>query len=627
MPALPDSQRRLAELTTINALAQTLNRALDLREALETALPHIVELMGLQTGWIFLRDESEGYRLAARHELPPAISYPGPAWSGECTCQEMCSRGRLNRAVNVVRCSRLRHAVGDKRSLAQHASVPLHNGDEVLGILNVATTEFGRFTPAQLQLLSAIGYLLGTAIARTRLHEQVKVRRVHEQAALLKLSHELLGAEALEPALQRLVRVGARLLEADACAYIEADEQGGRAVLVAAHGWRLPDGVALPVTIDPVNPHLWYLPEMSAHLPADALEELPPLLRQQRFQGHLALGVEIGGAPVGTLMVNTAAPRHFLMDETQLLALLGTQLAQTLERERLHQEALARQRLEQQLDLARAIQASFLPDTCPYIPGYTICAFYRAAHQVGGDFYDFIKLAGAHVPPPPALTRRELEQEWWRTGRGAPRLEVRRAQQRQVESPGRFGMVIADVTDKGVPAALFMVLSRTLIRATASDGRPPDQVLEQANRLILADARSGLFVTCFYGILDLADHSLTYANGGHNYPLVYRASTGEVESLHAQGIVLGIVPEARFELRTAALAPGDVLCLYTDGVTEAMDVRRQLFDEERLVEVLRRTHHLPPEEIVGRIIEAVSSFAAGAPQTDDITLVVLKRNP
>jgi len=157
MPALPDSQRRLAELTTVNALAQTLNRALDLREALDSALPHIVELMGLQTGWIFLRDESGSFRLAARHELPPAISYPGAAWSGECTCQELCSKGRLNKAVNVVRCSRLRYAVGDKRSLAQHASVPLHSGDEVLGILNVATTEFGRFTPAQLQLLSAIG--------------------------------------------------------------------------------------------------------------------------------------------------------------------------------------------------------------------------------------------------------------------------------------------------------------------------------------------------------------------------------------------------------------------------------------------------------------------------------------
>ena len=129
---MSDSQRRIAELTTLNALAQTLNRALDLHEALDTALPHIVDLMGLQTGWIFLRDGEESFRLAARHDLPPAIGYPGSAWVEECTCQELCLHGRLNKAVNIVRCSRLRHAIGDKRSLAQHASVPLVNGEQVL---------------------------------------------------------------------------------------------------------------------------------------------------------------------------------------------------------------------------------------------------------------------------------------------------------------------------------------------------------------------------------------------------------------------------------------------------------------------------------------------------------------
>jgi serine phosphatase RsbU (regulator of sigma subunit) len=645
MPALTDAQQRITELTTLNELAQTLNRALDLREALDAALPHIVEIMGLRTGWVFLRDEIGAFRLAARHDLPPAISYPGPAWSGDCNCQDLCVEGKLNKAVNMVRCSRLKHAVGDKRSLAQHASVPIRSDAEVLGILNVAASEYGRFTPPQLQLLSAIGFMLGTAITRTQLHEQVKVRRVQEQAALLKLSHELLGAESIEPALHRLVRVGARLLEADACAFVEADERQGHAMLVAAHGWHFLPPNGLPVELDSVNPHLWYLPESSANLAADALEDLPQLLAAQRFQGHLALTIEIGGAPVGTLMVNTVAPRRFLMDEAQLLGLLGSQLAQTLERERLHQEALARQRLEQDLNLARDIQASFLPSSCPRAPGYTIAAFYRAARQVGGDFYDFIELAPepqvmtsidagepvakgqAQPKSAPALTRRDMELEFWRTGKIAPHITAKQAPQAIQNDAGRLGIVIADVTDKGVPAALFMVLSRTLIRATASDGRSPAAVLEQANRLILADAKSGLFVTCFYCILDLASGALTFANGGHNYPLHYRTATHQVEQLHAQGIVLGIVPEPRFEQRAVVLEPGDVVCFYTDGVTEAMDSRRQLFDEERLSEVLRRSHHLDPEEITGRIIDAMTNFVAGAAQTDDITLVVLKRNP
>jgi serine phosphatase RsbU (regulator of sigma subunit) len=621
--ALTDSQRRIAELTTLNTLAQTLNRAVDLRDALETALPRIVQLMELQTGWIFLCDEASGYRLAARHDLPPAITYPGPAWSDECSCQELCGEGRLNKAVNIVRCSRLRHAVGDKRSLAQHASVPLMNGDEVLGILNVATTAYGRFSEPQLQLLSAVGFLLGTAISRTRLHEQVKVRRVQEQASLLHLSQDLLGAESFTQAVQRLVRVGARMLETEACAYIAADEDSGQALLVAAHGWHYLTPNSLPLVVDQNNPHLWYLPESSSNLPSDALDDLPQLIKAQQFRGHLSVNVEIGGAPVGILMANSATARRFVTDELQLLSLLASQLAQTIDRERLNREAQARQRLEQELDLARSIQSSFLPECCPVLPGYRMVAFYRAARQVGGDFYDFITLDQPEELRPResmSVARRESDLELWRTDLptdpGA----------RQGPSTRRFGVVIADVTDKGVPAALFMVLSRTVIRAAASDGRSPAAVLEQANRLILADARSGLFVTCFYGILDIDSHTFTYASGGHNYPLHYRAVTGEVDQLQAQGIVLGVIPGPRFAEDHVQLERGDVLCFYTDGVTEAMDSRRQLFGEDRLIEVLRHTHMLPPDQIVRRILDAVHSFAAGAPQNDDITIVVLKRD-
>ncbi|HEU5089658.1 MAG TPA: PP2C family protein-serine/threonine phosphatase, partial [Roseiflexaceae bacterium] len=282
---------------------------------------------------------------------------------------------------------------------------------------------------------------------------------------------------------------------------------------------------------------------------------------------------------------------------------------------------------EQELDLARTIQASFLPDCCPALPGYRMVAYYRAARQVGGDFYDFIELGEqaqrideTRPRELASLASRSVELELWRSDEQdqcSPEEAARRA---------RYGVVIADVTDKGVPAALFMVLSRTLIRATAIDGRAPEQVLEKANRLILADAGSGLFVTCFYGVIDPKQHTFTFANGGHNYPLLYRVATGQVEQLHAPGIVLGIMPDARFTQASTGIEPGDVLCLYTDGVTEAMNPRRQLFGEERLIEVLRHTYHLAPEQIVSRILDAVHGFTAGAAQHDDITLVVIKRD-
>lgn len=615
--ALTDAQQRIAELTTLNTLAHTLNKAVDVRDALDSALSHIIELMGLRTGWIFLLDESGSYRLAARHDLPPAITYPGPAWKDVCDCQELCSNHKLSKAVNMVRCSRLKRAVGDKRGLYQHASVPLLSGDEVLGILNVATNEWGRFSPPQLQLLSAAGFVLGTAIARAELYEQVKVRRVQEQGALLRLSQDMLVAEGLDPALQRLVRVGARMLQADACAYVEADEEAGQAVLRAAHGWTLPPNTPWPLVLDPKMPHLWYLPESSANLSADSMEPLPPPLAVQRFQGHMCVTVNVGEVQVGTLLINTRAPRSFLADETQTLELLASLLAQTLERERLQQEALVRQKLEQELDLARDIQSSFLPNAQPSIPGYQIASFYLPARQVGGDFYDFIELYD-HGPAGGAAIGKGQRDPFLTKGKGPKGGDG--------PPPNRLGIVIADVTDKGVPAALFMALSRTLLRATASDGRPPAAVMDQSNRLILADSRAGLFVTCFYSVLDLERNELTYADGGHNYPLLYHAATGEIEQLHARGIVLGIVPDVQFDQHSLTLHPGDVVCFYTDGVTETMNSQRELFGEERLADVLRAHHKGSPQMIIDHVLEAVHAFAAGHAQADDITMVVLKRS-
>lgn len=613
-----DAQQRVAELHHLATIAQTLNRTGDLRDGLEQALGQIVAMLNLRTAWLFLRDETHALRLFARHELPPAILYPGPAWADTCECHGLCAAGKLNRPVVMVRCSRLRSAVGDKRSLAQHASVPVRAGNEVIGLLNVALGEFARLGPPQMELLAAVGNMLGTAIDRVWLREQVQVRRMQEQATLLQLSQDLLSVHSLEPALQRLVRVGARLLEAEACAYVEADEQHGQATLLAAHGWRFLPHTGVPLVLDTVNPHLWYLPETSANLPADTLSDLPPLLEAQGFQGHAALALAVNGAPIGTFLVNTRGPRQFYEHEIQLLGLLGSLLAQTLERERLQHEAELRQRLEQELDLARDIQTSFLPPGCPNVPGYSVATFYRAARQVGGDFYDFIHL------PPAAQPAETPEQVVLTPSTATPRQ--RRDQTREPEVINRLGMVIADVTDKGVPAALFMALSRTLIRATASDGRSARAVLEQANRLILADSRSGLFVTAFYAILDSHTHALEFASGGHNYPLLYRAASNTVEQLQVRGLVLGIIPDPVFEQHRVQIQPGDVLCLYTDGVTEAMDSHRRLFDEHRLIEVLRRSHHLPPEQIIERIIDAVGNFSAGAPQMDDITLIVLKRD-
>jgi phosphoserine phosphatase RsbU/P len=181
------------------------------------------------------------------------------------------------------------------------------------------------------------------------------------------------------------------------------------------------------------------------------------------------------------------------------------------------------------------------------------------------------------------------------------------------------------VSGKGVPAALLMAVTRTLLRACAQRGAAPGSCLEEVNRLLLRDTSSERFVTLFYAVLDAQRGELSYANGGHNPPLLLRAN-GTVEELPKGGLVVGIVPGATYETRSVPFHPGDQLFLYTDGISEAMNARREQFSSPRLLEVLSQSSGVSPEELVRRVVDAVRHFTAGAAQSDDLTaLAVLHR--
>jgi sigma-B regulation protein RsbU (phosphoserine phosphatase) len=184
---------------------------------------------------------------------------------------------------------------------------------------------------------------------------------------------------------------------------------------------------------------------------------------------------------------------------------------------------------------------------------------------------------------------------------------------------------MADVADKGVPAALFMALSRTLVRTMAIGGSDPAKVLARVNDLILADARSDLFVTLFYAILDPDLGVLTYANAGHEPPLLFDGHSGEVSYLAAPGMALGVITGVELEQRQTRLEPGDLLLLYTDGVTDALNDQVQEFDLDRLRSVVKAHQAESAADVVRAVNRAVDEFVGDTPQFDDFTLVVLKR--
>jgi sigma-B regulation protein RsbU (phosphoserine phosphatase) len=193
-------------------------------------------------------------------------------------------------------------------------------------------------------------------------------------------------------------------------------------------------------------------------------------------------------------------------------------------------------------------------------------------------------------------------------------------------SNGNVGIAIADVADKGVPAALFMALSRTLLRATSMSGRTPSDALHRTNTLIMSDARSDLFVTVFYGLLHPRSGSFTYANAGHNPPLWLNVQSGLVHRLQEHGMALGVIMDVQLSEHVIQIEPGDVLALYTDGVTEALNIDGEEFGVERLEHVIQAQADHTAEEIVAAIETAVDEFVGNEPPFDDFTLVVLKRS-
>jgi len=305
----------------------------------------------------------------------------------------------------------------------------------------------------------------------------------------------------------------------------------------------------------------------------------------------MVLVTPIKSGETGTLLGSISLSLTSTVDQPSALepalAALAAHIASALHRADEYAQTLAFQRVRQELAFARDIQTSLLPRSLPEITGWQLAAMLRPARETSGDFYDVLQLPD-----------------------------------------GCLGLLIADVADKGTGAALFMAMTRTLLRTYAFGGElEPGAVLRAVNERILTDSHTSMFVTVFYGILDPNDGRLTYANAGHNPPFVLNESTRQVRcTLKATGIPLGIIDDARWDADSVTLAPGELLLLYTDGVTEAHDVHEDLFGEQRMLQTAQLTPSNNADDLLQHIVIAVDHFSGPAPQFDDITLMLLMRD-
>jgi len=480
--------------------------------------------------------------------------------------------------------------------------LPLLAHGELLGAMLVDyqipqnRREPGDLHDEQMAIMRGIAYQTAMAAENARLLE-ARQEEAYVSAALLQVAQAVVSLNELDETLEAIVRITPMLVGVERCVVFLWSDEGEVFRARQSYGLSMGEQVFAPgqfplLDVTRAENQLIILNQaarIAELIPSELIEELGITVQSATAEAAeivLAAPLSVKGDVLGALLVSESQG-HSTFDERRLEIITGIaqQAALAVQNDRLQQEMAERERLERELQLAREIQQTFMPEHLPELPGWDLAVTWRAARQVAGDFYDVFELP---------------EQ--------------------------RLGLVIADVADKGMPAALFMALTRTLMRAAAAEERSPADALKQVNRLLVPDAQHGMFVTGLYAILSLGSGKLVYANAGHHPPLILRSNGKQLEQLNRGETALGVLDGVDFQEHASTLVRGDCMLLYTDGVTEALAPNGDLYGEGRLREVIRPTCDSDSaQETLDRIVDDIARFVGNNPPSDDLTLMVLHR--
>lgn len=480
-------------------------------------------------------------------------------------------------------------------------AVPLRIGDQSVGILTLAHHTPGRYGHEAQAMTTTFASYAAVAIENARLYDAAQ-EQAYASAALLQVAQAVVSLSELDDILSTIVRIMPILVGVECSAIYTYNPETG--LLRPAQSYGIPEDV---------RPLVWRtlqwdeFPLLAAALesgemamgeahrgPQSWLEMTPCLPHEiEELTGSeerllVALPLIVKGEIFGVMLAEEAiGGRRFRARRLEILNGIAQQVAISVQNDLFQREMVARERLETEVQLARQIQQTFIPKTLPNLPHWDLAARWRTARQVGGDFYDVFELPN-----------------------------------------GKLGLFIADVADKGVPAAMFMALTRTLVRAAVLQTESPAEALRQVNDLLYPDSEQGMFVTAVYGVLDLQTGRFTYANAGHNPPLWIKYSpTGtRIERLTRTGMALGVDTGIEIGQASLDLAPGNLLFFYTDGITEAFSPTEEIFGEDRLYAVLNTLSPASASEVLEAVDNAVIHFIADAPVSDDITIIVARRD-
>lgn len=475
----------------------------------------------------------------------------------------------------------------------------LRLGDQPLGVLTLAHHTPRRYGHEAQAVTATFANYASVAIENARLYDSAQ-EQAYASAALLQVAQTVANSNSLDEILASIVRITPILVGVKACGVYLWEAQAFRSV--QAYGF--PEDVRPVLEKAAFTPGDFPLLDSVRERGQTAIGLLEPSIPEDWLDTELALSEEdayyflqsgerlligfplmIKGDLYGVMLVEeTSEAFRFRQKRIEIITSIAQQVALSIQNEHLQREMVARERLEHEIQLARQIQQTFLPERLPEYPDWELAALWKTARQVGGDFYDVIELPDKQL-----------------------------------------GLFIADVSDKGMPAALFMALTRTLVRAAVSETSSPAEALQRVNNLIIPNNQQEMFVTAVYAVLSLETGELTYANAGHNPPLWMRNRRGEIESLTRTGMALGVVEGTLIEERRIHLEPDDNLLLYTDGLTEAFSPQEELFGVERLRQIIQANLTLTAHELLGTIEAAVNTHMGLLPPDDDLTMLAVRR--
>ena len=324
----------------------------------------------------------------------------------------------------------------------------------------------------------------------------------------------------------------------------------------------------LPISIDLLK----YSKTQSAvlkELKAREIKLILPLVEKDQLLGFLALTGKISGL-------------NFTSEELNLLIVLANQFVTALTTARFYVEALEKRRMDEELNMARQIQADLQPKELPDNNHFSLAAYSKPSQTIGGDFYDFIPI-----------------------------------------NENRFGLIIADGCGKGLPAAMLISQIQAMMKSEINNGNDLQQILENVNKMVVRYTPKDKFVTLFYGVYDQSNNQFEFATAGHNYPIWLRGN-GKCNTLSQGGPALGLIDKAKYKTGTVNLSANDMVLFYTDGVTETMDNFKEQYGEERLNDLLAQNHHLSAQEIIDAILDDLNDFNNDEAPQDDRTILVLK---